>query len=131
MNHVKRTLLVLMLCLCLCAATLVSVKADASVVLGDDDYEEGKNVFGLCYIENSQPGDYTPARKHIYMGGITVLVCGEESHTSVYNHRGGTELASFDGPQIVMIMLMLGHHQQTATEGTYWGHAIGVIVFDR
>ena len=94
----------------------------------NDIIEKNKHVFGLCYLENTKPGEYDPTEKVPYIGGITMLCCGPGSHTSVYDHKGGIEIASFNDGQIVITFLLIGYHQQMETSCTYAGNAIGVFV---
>jgi len=90
-----------------------------------------EHVFGLCYLKNIETGDYDPAAKCPYFGGITVLGGGEGTQTTILKKKGGEELAHFEGPQLVIVFLMIGYHEYTENSRTYAGHSFGVIVLGR
>jgi hypothetical protein len=100
--------------------------------IGAVDHNEkvsmNEHVFGLCYIENIDFGDFDPAPKCPYFGGITILGGGKEAQTTIYKTKGGEELAHFEGPQIVVVLLMAGYHEYTENSVTFAGHSFGVIV---
>ena len=103
--------------------------------MGADEQNEivpmSEHFFGLCYLENIETGDYDPAAKCPYFGGITVLGGGKGTQTTILKKEGGEELAHFEGPQLVIVLLMAGYHEYTENSQTYAGYSFGVIVLGR
>lgn len=92
---------------------------------------DNKNVFGLCYFENIEPGEFTPANKCPYFGCTTIFTGHEGTETTIYNKKGGEELTHFEGNQIVFVFIMLGYHEYTETSRIYAGTSFGVIILGR
>lgn len=90
--------------------------------------ENNKQMFGLCYLENIETGDFDPAARCPYLGGITILGGGEGTQTTIFDKKGGEELAHFEGPHIVIVLLMAGYHEYTENSRTYSAHSFGVFV---
>jgi hypothetical protein len=88
-----------------------------------------QHAFGLCYIENIETGDYDPADKCPYFGGITIFSGGEGTQTTIYQKKGGEEIAHIEGPQVVIVFLMLGYHEYEENSRTFAGRSFGVFVF--
>jgi hypothetical protein len=97
----------------------------------NDAVERNRHVFGLCYIEIVESGEYEPAGKSPFWGCGLIFVGRRGSTTTIYDTEGGEQLASFEGVNWIYVFLMHGYFEITEEASITTGNSFGVIVLGR
>ena len=96
-----------------------------------DSVERNRHVFGMCYIEIAEPGEYEPGTQGPFFGCGMKFVGRKGSTTTIYDTTGCEQLASFEGVTWIYVFLMYGYYEFTEEASVTKGTSFGVIIFGR